>query len=431
MSATLPAALDRRTQIAGQIEELVREYLALDGENHANGNGAALYPLALPLFGAEEIAASLGPLLTRRVTMGSRVLEFEAAFADYIGVRHAVMVNSGSSANLLALACLSAEVREGGLRPGDEVIVPAVGWSTTVAPILQLGYVPVFVDVDPHTLNIQVEALAEAISPRTRAIMPVHLLGNPVDIPAVESFAREHDLFLIEDTCEALGSEIDGRRTGSFGHAGTYSFFFSHHITTVEGGMLVTSDDELANAARSIRAHGWTRDMSDREEIERANPHVDPRFLFAHLGYNLRPMETQAAFGLVQLGRLDAFNESRREAAHALLQGLEGLEGELRFVSEQPGGTSTWFGFSVIARDHETRMALARHLGERGIETRPIVSGNLAVQPAFRDRVHRTVGSLPNARELSACGLFIGIHPDTERWLLDHVVESFRSFFRA
>jgi CDP-6-deoxy-D-xylo-4-hexulose-3-dehydrase len=386
-------------------------------------------PLSVALYGAEEVNAALDCLLDQQVTMGRRVREFEERFAQFVGSRHAIMVNSGSSANLLAMAVLSSDRLANGLRPGDEVIVPAVTWATTLSPVLQHGCVPVLVDIDEDTLNLRPQDLEQAISPRTRAIFPVHLLGNPIDMPAVMEVAAKHDLLVMEDTCESLGSTIAGRKVGSFGQFGSFSFYFSHHITTIEGGMLVTDDDQFADLARSMRAHGWTRDMSTREELEAASPWIDPRFLFVNVGYNVRPMELQAAFGLVQLGRLDEFNERRRENARYLVERLADLSGDLRFVTEQEGGRSTWFGFTVMTRDGETKRALSRFLEARKIATRPIVAGNLAVQPAFRDNPHRTVGSLRNATSVGERGLFIGNHPSLTQGHLDHIVGAFHDFF--
>lgn len=390
-------------------------------------------PLSVPLYGAEEVSGALAAMLDRNVTMGAQVRAFEAEFAALVGAKHAVMVNSGSSANLLALAVLSNPSLPGALRPGDEVVVPAVTWATTISPILQHGCVPVLVDIDPTTLNLRPEDLANALSSRTRAVMPVHLLGNPVDMGPLLEFAAQHDLWVIEDTCESLGSSIGGQMVGSFGDCGTYSFYFSHHITTIEGGMLVTSDDRIADLARSMRAHGWTRDMTNRAEIEAANPWIDPRFLFVNVGYNLRPTELQAAFGLVQLKRLDSFNVSRRANAEYLLDAMSDLSssGHLEFVTEQHGARSTWFGFTVMAHSGEARRHLSRHLEARGIATRPIVAGNLAVQPAFRDNPHRTVGHLAGATQVGERGLFIGNHPNLSRPQLEHIVDAFKSFFKA
>jgi CDP-4-dehydro-6-deoxyglucose reductase, E1 len=417
---------DARNQdeIKARLHELVGEYFAAMPEEDE-----LKCPLAVPLYGAQEVNDALDVLLSQRVTMGAKVREFEAAFAEFIGSRHAVMVNSGSSANLLAVSILAAGAVPNGLRPGDEVIVPAVTWPTTITPIIQNGCIPVFVDIDPKTLNLRPEDLEAAWSPRTRAIFAVHLLGNPVAMEQVVEFARSHNMWVLEDTCESLGSTIGDKRAGAVGDIGTFSFYFSHHITTVEGGMLVTDDDHLADLARSMRAHGWTRDMSTRAEYEAATPWIDPRFLFVHVGYNVRPMELQAAFGLVQLRRLEEFNDARRKNATELISRLADLEPDIEFVAEQAGGRSTWFGFPVVVKDAQTRVALSRHLEERGIETRAIVAGNLLVQPAFRDNPHRTVGTLANATVIGQRGLFIGNHPDLGERRVDHIVGAFRSFF--
>jgi CDP-6-deoxy-D-xylo-4-hexulose-3-dehydrase len=309
------------------------------------------------------------------------------------------------------------------------VIVPAVTWPTMVAPVLQMGCVPVLIDVDRTTLNMRTDLLGDAVSPRTRAIFCVHLLGNPMEMGPVLDVAKAHDLWVLEDACEALGSTVDGRHVGSFGDFGTFSFYFSHHITTIEGGMLVTDDDQLADLARSMRAHGWTRDMSGRAELEAANPRIDPRFLFVTAGYNLRPTELQAAFGLVQLPRLEHFNEIRRANARYLLEALADLGGELEFLTEREGARSTWFGFAVLVKDPDVRHELTAHLEERGIETRPIIAGNLAAQPAFREGPHRVVGSLGAANDVGERGLFIGNHPALSHAHLDHIIGAFREYF--
>ncbi len=416
-----------RAEIRSEIDALIARHF-----EHLPTLPADQCPLSVPLYGAEEVSGALRALLEQQVTMGAQVRAFERAFAEFLGTKHAIMVNSGSSANLLAISVLAERSVEHGLRPGDEVIVPAVTWATTVAPILQLGLVPVLVDIDAQTLNMRPDGLREAISPQTRAVMPVHLLGNPVDMAPLMEIAREHDLWVIEDTCESLGSEIAGRKVGSFGDFGTFSFYFSHHITTIEGGMVVTNDDRLNDLARSLRAHGWSRDMSNRVELEQENSQIDPHFLFVNVGYNLRPMESQAAFGLVQLRRLEEFNESRRENARYLAHALGDLNQHgMRLVTEQEGGRSTWFGFSVLLDDSGRRRALCDHLEARNIATRPIVAGNLALQPAFRDNPHRIVGTLENATAIGERGLFIGNHPSLTPAHLDHIVSAFRDFFAS
>jgi CDP-6-deoxy-D-xylo-4-hexulose-3-dehydrase len=418
---------ESQAALTAQIRTLVTLYFA---QPVPQPDGPRL-PLHVPSYGADEVNEALDCLLSTRVTMGDKVRRFERLWAEYLGVREAVMVNSGSSANLVAAAALVNPTRPRPLAPGDEVIVPAVAWSTTYFPLVNVGLVPVLVDVDLDTFTLDPEAAAAAVGPRTRALMPVHLLGNACDMRALEALAARHELVMVEDTCEAHGARFEGRHVGTFGAMGTFSFYFSHHISTIEGGMVVTDDDALADLARSLRAHGWIRDMSNKEELASASPWIDPRFLFVHVGYNVRPMELQAAFGRVQLQRLDEFNEARRRNADWLLGQLTELSerGDLQFVTEQSGGQSTWFGFTVLCRDAETRRRLSEHLEERRIETRAIVAGNLTVQPAFRDAPHRTVGSLANSTMITQRGLFIGNHPNLDQARLDHIVEAFRSFF--
>ena len=369
-------------------------------------------PLVSPLYGAEEVAGLLRRCWSRTSPWALGYGSSSRSSRSSSARSNAIMVNSGSSANLLgaggALEPVSARVPSSGRR-GDRSRRVVVH---DVAPILQHGCVPVLVDIDPTTLNLRPEDLEEALSGRTRAIMPVHLLGNPVNMAPLMEFAREHDLWVVEDTCESLGSSVGGEQVGSFGHFGAYSFYFSHHITTIEGGMLVTDDDHLADLARSIRAHGWTRELSNRLDLEAANPSIDPRFLFVHIGYNLRPMEIQGAFGVVQLDRLTEFNTQRRKNAHYLLDALSDLSAHMSFVTEQPGGRSTWFGFTMILKDADTRRASSAHLEARNIATRPVVAGNLAIQPAFRENPHRTVGALPHATRIGEHGLFVGNHPN-------------------
>ena len=419
-------AADRRSEIETQLAALIDEYFSVEPEQEGID-----CPLSVPLYGADEVMSALQVLLSQNVTMGARVKEFERAFSDFIGSRHAVMLNSGSSANLVALAILSESVVPNGLHPGDEVIVPAVTWPTTVTPIIQAGCVPVFVDIDSETLNLRPESLEDALSPRTRAIFVVHLLGNPVAMERVMDFARERDLWVLEDTCESLGSTVDGKHAGAFGHIGTFSFYFSHHITTVEGGMLVTDDDRLADLARSVRSHGWTRDMKNKEELESASPWIDPRFLFVHLGYNLRPMEVQAAFGLVQLERLAEFNEARRENARRLLAGLRrprrasqvrrraGRRSEhlVRIPGDRRGRTDAVGAVAPPrgAADRDTRDRRRQPRRPAGVQGQP----------------HRTVGSLASATAIGQRGLFIGNHPRLDDRHIDHIVAAFHSFFEG
>jgi CDP-6-deoxy-D-xylo-4-hexulose-3-dehydrase len=344
--------------------------------------------------------------------MGEKVCRFEAAYARYLGVRHAVMVNSGSSANLLALSALAGEGAERPLLPGDEVITPAVTWATTVWPIAQLGLRPVLVDVDATSFNIDPQQIERAITPRTRAIMLVHLLGRPCEMDAIAEIAERHELLVIEDACEAHGAEHRGRKVGSLGDLATFSFYFSHHMTTIEGGIVVTDSDAYADAARTLRAFGWARDSAEAERHASAHPQIDPRFLFVAAGYNMRPTELQAAFGLHQLDRLDGFVEERRANAAYWTGRLAPLSPHLALPSEDAGTRHAWFAYPVAVAEGApfAREQLVAHLEARGVETRPIMAGNIAEQPAMAAIPHRVVGELPNARSIHRSAFFFGNH---------------------
>jgi len=394
-------------------------------------------PLNASTFGDEEVQAAVEVLRFGRLTMGPRCHEFEERFAAAVGARHAVFANSGSSANLLAMfAIANPQVPLSGgkrkLEPGDEVIVPAIAWSTTVWPIVQAGGIPVLVDCDAETLQLRTDQLEAAIGPRTVGLCPVHVLGNAVPMEPVLAAAQKHGLWIIEDTCEALGTRQRGRAMGTFGDIGTYSFFFSHHITTIEGGMVVTSDDAVADLLRCLRAHGWTRDLHDRKTVEAKHPQIDPRFLFVNTGFNVRPTEINAAFGLRQLDKLDRFNRRRVEIAARWIRELSPLaeDGRLVPMRTTPGTDSTWFGFPVLCRDAELRVELQRHLESRGVETRPIIAGNLARQPAFQHIRHRIHGELSGADTIMDRGLYWGSHPIMTEEQVDYVVRCVKEFFQ-
>ena len=392
-------------------------------------------PLNLPTFGADEVLEALESLLSQNVTMGKKVARFEEEFAAYSGVRHAIMVNSGSSANLLIMAAASNPLRDAKFRlsPGDEILVPAVTWSTTLWPVIQMGCVPVLVDAEINTLNMSVDAARKAIGPKTRGIFLAHILGNAADMDGFRALAMENNLILFEDSCEALGTTYKEKKTGSFSTAASFSFFFSHHITTIEGGMVVTDDDQFADLCRCLRAHGWARHMHSRATHEQNSPNIDPRFLFVNIGYNLRPTEIQAAFGIHQLPKLEGFNRRRREIAEYLLARLSHLSDQLDFVEPTEGVVSTWFGFPVLLSSAwaSHKAALVEHLELNGIETRPIIAGNLAVQPALKLFEHRVAGELPNAQAIMGRGVYWGSHPLMENSELDYVVKTLNDFFEG
>ena len=384
--------------------------------------------LTATTLGAAEIDEVVDTLRSGRVTMGAKCRAFESAFAARQGARHAVFVNSGSSANLLAWFALSNPLYRHGrspLEPGFEVIVPAVAWSTTIWPISQAGGVPVFVDCDPRTLAIRPEAVAAAISPRSVALCPVHPLGNVCDMDALSALCTQHRLLLIEDACEALGSRFGGREAGRFGLMGTYSFYFSHHITTVEGGMIVTDDDELAGLLRMLRSHGWRRDDAPGAAVP-----FDDRYRFVTTGFNVRPSELNAALGIHQLTRLDAFNDRRkalnRDLTNALVSHFEA--GHLRRVVASPAVDAAWFGYPVVCRTRTERDALSAHLEANGVETRPIICGNMARQPAMAHVRHRIVGSLDGADEVMDRGLYWGLHPTCGSGEIEYLSQLLRDF---
>ncbi|MCB9742349.1 MAG: DegT/DnrJ/EryC1/StrS family aminotransferase [Alphaproteobacteria bacterium] len=382
------------------IADAVREQMSgLPVEAHDPAQGM---PLQVVPYGAEEVLAALDALMSTWVTMGKRVQAFEAAWAAFCGARHGVMVNSGSSANLVALAAL---VQAGRLSAGDEVLVPAVAWSTSLFPVAQLGLVPVLVDVDPETLCISPEAARAAMGPRTRGVMPVHMLGQPAPLDAL----RELGLVVLEDACAAPGAELGGRRVGAIGAMGTFSFFFSHHLTTIEGGMIVTDDAELADHARSLRAHGWVRERSDREALAERTPEIDARFLFVSAGWNLRPTELAGAFGLEQLKRLPAWLDRRRENHRAWCARLAPLAPRVRCFPELDGQRHAAMAFPLMVGEGVDREALKASLEGRGIATRPISGSNLARQPAFAQLASaRVAGPLPVADAVHERGFFVG-----------------------
>ena len=360
-------------------------------------------PLQVTGFGPDEVHAMLEVMLGTWVTMGKETRAFEREWADFCQAEDGVMVNSGSSANLVALAAL---VHTGRLNPGDEVLVPAVSWSTSLFPVAQCGLVPVLVDVDPDTLCITPELAKAAMGPRTKGVMAVHLLGQVCDVPGLQ----ELGLVVLEDACGAHGAEWRGKRVGSMGELGTFSFFFSHHITTVEGGCVVGSDPELVDAARSLRAHGWVREMDTRAAHEAAHPEIDPRFLFVSAGFNLRPTEMAAAMGRVQLQRLPAWND-RRLANHRRWCELVADLPHLRAFPELPGTRHAAFAFPLLVAEDAPfeRKALMAHLESKKITTRPISGSNLARQPAAAKVPGlKTAGPLPVADAVHTRGFFVG-----------------------
>ncbi len=390
--------------------------------------GVTRIPLSAPTFGKPEILEAIDSLLSGYVTMGRKCRQFEEMVEHDMGVKTALFANSGSSTNLLAVAALANSWVKGHWKPGDEIITPAVTWSTTVWPLVQHGLKPVFVDVDPATLTIDLDKLEAAITPRTRGIALVHLLGNPVDMTRVMDIAQRHNLLVFEDCCEALGARWRGKPVGTIGDAGSFSTYFSHHITTIEGGLMTTDREDVAEASRALREHGWTRSLRARKDWAERTPGVDDRFLFANLGYNLRPTEISGAFGIHQWKRLPDFLATRAENHTFWAKRLAKYENVLHVV-EAPEGSSH-FSFAASPRRDApfTRKDWATFLESKGIETRPIMTGNFLRHPAWKDLPHGVVGELPVADFVSDQGLLWGNHHligPTERAFIADAVDEF------
>lgn len=370
------------------------------------------YPLAVATYGVEEVLGALESMTSFRTTMWSKTQDFENGFADRFGAQEAVMVNSGSSADLL-MAFALRDPRFGGLEVGDEVLAPAVTWPTQIWSLLMAGFQVKLVDVDPQTLNISLEDLERKIGPRTRAISMVHLMGNTADLDRVVKIASEHSLVVLEDACEALGTQWRGKPVGSFGQAGSFSFFFSHHLMTMEGGMVATNSGEYAEHLRLLRAHGWTRNLRQPPE---AQGDLDSRYQFDNWGFNVRPTELNAAFGLVQLERFEAFQAQRERAANYAITRIGALSEWLSPMRVGDQTLCSWFAFPVLVNSGApfTRLELVTHLETHGIETRPVVAGNLGRQPAVQRLAGISVGDLPGADFIHEHGFYLGIHPVTE-----------------
>ncbi len=390
--------------------------------------GKTPIPLTVPAYGSEEVEEAVDSMLSTWVTMGVKVKKFEEAFAQYNGSKHAVMVNSGSSANLLALSVLTNPILADHIEKGSEIITPAVTWATTVYPIANVGCMPVLVDVDPRTFNILPEEMDKAVTSRTRAVVPVHLLGGPCELDGINRIAEEHDLFLVEDACESTGAEIQGRKVGSFGDMGTFSFFISHHISTIEGGIIVTNDDNLYEYLKAMRAFGWARDLREKASYSSANKGIDPRFLFVTHGYNFRPTEIQGAFGIHQIRKLDAFIMKRRENAAYWTKKFSDYKDQLILPSEPERVKHVYFGYPLTVRPEAgfTREDLVDHLEKKLIETRPIMAGNMAEQPAMKHIPHRTMGELPNSKMIMRRSFFFGNHngigPEEREYIADAMI---------
>jgi CDP-6-deoxy-D-xylo-4-hexulose-3-dehydrase len=429
---------DRAAELRSQILDLVREYHDVAFAPGEFEPGETPIPFAGRVFDEREIVNLVDSSLEFWLTTGPWAQKFEKRFARLNDVRHALLVNSGSSANLVALSCLtSTKLADRRLRPGDEVITCATGFPTTVNPIIQNGLVPVFVDVSVPTYNLDVSMLEAALSERTRAIMVAHTLGNPFDLGAVKAFADEHDLWLIEDCCDALGSTYEDKPVGSFGDLASVSFYPAHHITMGEGGCVLIDKGKIKVLAESFRDWGrdcWCEPGKEDTCGKRFDhqlgelPHgYDHKYIYSDVGYNLKLTDMQAAVGLAQLDKLESFTAARRANFRRLHEGLADLQEFLILPEATPNSDPSWFGFPVALREGcpVDRDRILRFMNERKIATRLLFAGNLVRQPAYLNSEHRRVGDLASADFVMNNVFWVGVYPGLTEAHLDFMIESF------
>lgn len=420
-----------------QIMELVAEYYvaAFPPKDFVPGESAV--PVSGKVFDATELQYLVDAGLDFWLTTGRFAAQFEKEFARICGLRYASLVNSGSSANLVALSCLTSNtLGERALRPGDEVITVASGFPTTVNPIIQNGLVPVFVDVTIPTYDIDVSQLEAALSERTRGVMLAHTLGNPFDLAAVSAFTRKHNLWLIEDCCDAIGATYQGKPVGTFGDVATASFYPAHHITMGEGGCVLTSNPKLNKLVESFRDWGrdcWCEPGRDNTCGKRFDwqlgdlPHgYDHKYTYSHIGYNLKLTDMQAAVGVAQLGKLPGFIEARRRNFEILFEGLRDLQEFFILPVATPDSEPSWFGFALAVRPEApfTRDAIVHHLEANKIGTRLLFGGNLVRQPAYRHVTHRVIGNLSNSDFVMNQVFWIGVYPGLSSAALSYLIKT-------
>lgn len=433
--------LDRADELRTQIRHLVNEYYLAAFSPRDFVPGETRVPVSGRVFDQNELQTLMEATLDFWLTTGRFADEFEREFAHWFGLRYAILVNSGSSANLLALAALtSAELGDRQLHPGDEVITVAAGFPTTLNPILQNQLVPVFVDVTLPTYGVDTRELEAARSERTRAVMLAHTLGNPFDLAAVTAFTQKYKLWLIEDCCDAVGATYQGRHVGTFGDLATVSFYPAHHITMGEGGCVLTGQPSLKKLVESFR--DWGRDCwcdPGKEntcgkrfgwQLGDLPTGYDHKYIYSHIGYNLKLTDLQAAVGVAQLSKLKDFVAIRRKNFAALAEGLAPFEEFLILPEPTPQSQPSWFGFPISVRESApfTRKDLIQFLEARQIATRLLFGGNLLRQPAYQNVPHRVIGRLENSDRVMKNAFWIGVYPGITSAMLEYVVATFREF---
>lgn len=429
-------------EIKQVIADYVSKYYAEFHQQPEFIPGLTPIPYAGRVYDDKELINLVDSSLDFWLTLGPWGERFEKALADYIGVKYAMLTNSGSSANLLAFAALFSPNLERPLQEGDEVITVAAGFPTTLAPVVQYGCTPVFIDVELETLVPKPEWIADAISERTRAIFLAHTLGNPNYINEILQICKLYDLYFIEDNCDALGSIYDGRLTGSFGHLATQSFYPAHHVTTGEGGAILTNDPTLRRAVLSLRDWGrdcWCASGRDNTCGKRFGwklgdlPYgYDHKYIYSHIGYNLKPLDLQAAIGLAQIEKLPQFIAARRGNYKRYGEALIPYQDCITFIRPTHGSGPSWFLFFMIVQDKApfTRQELVAYLEDHKIQTRMLFGGNLLRQPAYQHIPHRVVGDLNNTDKITHDGFGVGVYPGIKDEQIQYVIDTLISFLK-
>ena len=370
------------------------------------------YPLLENPYRAKDINSAIKILKSRKLTIGSKTIEFQKKFSNKLKIKHSLMVNSGSSANLLAFQCLINPYRKYRLKAGDEVLIPALCWSTSLWPIIQSGLKPKFVDIDPDTLNIDLKDLKKKITKKTKALMIVHVLGNCTNMDELMKIKKKNKLFLIEDTCESLGTKFKKKYLGTFGEFASFSFYSSHQISSGEGGMICCSNSEDHEILKSLRAHGWSRGLRNEKKIAKKFNNLDKRFIFYNSGFNLRSTDIAASIGLSQFKDLDKFIKSRsynRNKIYYEIQKNEKVKKGYKILKPNNFVKASWFGIPIILDKNLNRNKVIKNLERMGIETRPIISGNFLKQPSVIKYKLNKKGKMKNAEKINNRGFFIGL----------------------
>jgi len=423
-----------------KISKLVKEYADLQYAKKEFKPGRSIVRVSGKVLGAKELQYMVNASLDGWLTSGRFNRKFEKALSDFIGIKHVITVNSGSSANLVAFSTLTSDkLAERAIKKGDEVISVAAGFPTTVNPIVQFGVIPVFVDVDLETHNVNADLIEAAISPKTKAIMLAHTLGNPYNLEKVKALCDKHKLWLVEDCCDALGAEYNGQHVGTFGDIATCSFYPAHHITMGEGGAVFTNSSELITIAESFR--DWGRDCycdpgcdntcekRFEQQLGSLPKGYDHKYTYSHLGYNLKISDMQAACGLAQLERLPEFIKKRNENFAYLKNKLSSLTKFIDLPEVTQNSTPSWFGFPITLKEGINRVEFTQYLDNHKIGTRLLFAGNLTKQPYFEDIEYRIVGDLINTDITMNQTLWLGVYPGLGGSQLDYIVKTMTDFF--